>query len=188
MKKRNKIYFLHPYSGNGGADLSISRLINGLDLKKFEVDLLTLNKPKIKNRINVKVNYVRIRSKRILFAFNLINKHIKNDTEFEKKIFISNQNFANVACLLLLKIPSNLKLILFDRNHIDELIYFNNLIDFFKKKIIKILIKFLYKKADLIFTNSKISSRDLSHHIKYPVKTLYNPCFFRLYKTFVFVP
>lgn len=182
MKKKNKIYFFHPYSGSGGADLSISRLINGLDLKKFEVDVLTLNKPKIKNKINVKVNYMRILSKRTLFAFKLINKYIKNDVEFESKIFISNQNFANIACLLFLIKPSNLKLILFDRNHIDELIYFNNLIDFFKKKIIKILIKLLYKKADLIFTNSKISSRDLMDFIKFPVKTLYNPCFFRLYK------
>ncbi len=182
MKKKNKIYFFHPYSGTGGADLSISRLINGLNHNKFEVDFLTLNKPKIKNKIKKKINYKIIKSKRTFFAFKLINKYIQDDIKFKKKIFISNQNFANTISVLFLKKFSNLKLILFERNHIDELKYFKDLIDFFKKKIIKILIKMFYKKADLIFTNSKISSNDLSKYIKHPVKTLYNPCFFKLYK------
>ena len=39
MKNKIKIYFFHPYSGYGGADLSISRLINGLDDKNFLSDL-----------------------------------------------------------------------------------------------------------------------------------------------------
>ena len=33
--KKIKLYIFHPYSNVGGADLSISRLINNLDNKKI---------------------------------------------------------------------------------------------------------------------------------------------------------
>ena len=33
--KKIKLYFFHPYSRIGGADLSLSRLINNLDMKKL---------------------------------------------------------------------------------------------------------------------------------------------------------
>ena len=36
-KQKIKIYIFHPYSGEGGADLSISRLINGLNDKKYDI-------------------------------------------------------------------------------------------------------------------------------------------------------
>ena len=37
-----KIYFFHPYSGYGGADLSISRLISGIDLSKFDIEFINI--------------------------------------------------------------------------------------------------------------------------------------------------
>ena len=49
-KKKIKVYLFHPYSGKGGADLSISRLINGLNDKKYEIDFLSLNTPLIKKK------------------------------------------------------------------------------------------------------------------------------------------
>ena len=103
MTKKNKIYFFHPYSGKGGADLSISRLINGLDDKKYEIDFLSLNYPKIKKKIKHKINYKIINSNRTLFSFNEINKHIEKDKNYKKKIFISNQNFANSLSTIFLK-------------------------------------------------------------------------------------
>ena len=182
MTKKNKIYFFHPYSGKGGADLSISRLINGLDHKKYEIDFLSLNYPKIKKKIKHKINYKIINSNRTLFSFNEINNHIEKDKNFEKKIFISNQNFSNTLTTVFLKKKYNLKLILFERNHISELENYKNFSEFLKKNIIKILIKFFYKKADIVLTNSKSSSKDLRLLSNANVKTLYNPCFFKLYK------
>ena len=79
MKKKHKIYFFHPYSGKGGADLSISRLINGLDHNKFEIDFLSLNKPKIKNRINHKINYKVFKQKRTLYSIKHINEYISKE-------------------------------------------------------------------------------------------------------------
>ena len=182
MTKKNKIYFYHPYSGEGGADLSISRLINGLDHKKYEVDFLSLNYAKIRKKIKYKINYKIINSNRTFFSFNEINNYIEKDKNYKKKIFISNQNFANALSTVFLKKRYNLKLILFERNHISELENYKNFSELLKKNIIKLLIKFFYKKADIVLTNSKSSSRDLRLLSNANVKTLYNPCFFKLYK------
>ena len=44
--KKIKLYIFHPYSRIGGADLSLSRLINNLDLDKYSITFVTLQKPK----------------------------------------------------------------------------------------------------------------------------------------------
>ena len=54
MNTKYKIYIFHPYSKIGGADLSISRLINNLDQEYFEIDFIYLNKQKISNYLNKK--------------------------------------------------------------------------------------------------------------------------------------
>jgi len=182
LKKKIKIYFFHPYSGTGGADLSISRLINGLDYNKFEVDFLSLNNPKIQKKIKTKVKYTILKAKRTLFSMNEINRYILNDKKFDKKVLISNQSFANTISSIFLTKINGLKLVLFERNHVDELKFYRTYIDFFKKKIIKLLIKLFYRRADLIITNSTLSSKYLSKFLNLNVKTLHNPCFFKLYK------
>ena len=175
-----KIYFFHPYSGYGGADLSISRLISGIDLNKFDIEFISLNKANfIKKKIK-NIKFTQINSQRTFKAFKRIKQLIKNDKKYKKKIFVSNQYFANVLSLYFLRKFNNLKIILFERNHISELYNYFSLVDFFKKKLIKILIKFNYKKADLIITNSKESSSDLKKFSNSNVTTLYNPCFFGL--------
>ena len=53
LKKINLIIF-HPYSMIGGADKSLSRLINNLDHEKYEITFLTLSKPLIKKYLEKK--------------------------------------------------------------------------------------------------------------------------------------
>ncbi len=182
MKNKTKIYFFHPYSGYGGADLSISRLINGIDEKNFDIDFLSLNKAKIIKKINRKIRFKKISSQRTLFAFKQIINLIENDKRYKKKIFISNQYFANILTLIFLRKIQNLKIVIFERNHLSELSNYFGLKDFFKKKIIKLLIKNNYKKANLILTNSKESAEDLKRFVNANVLSIYNPCFFGLKK------
>ena len=85
MKNKIKIYFFHPYSGFGGADLSISRLINGLDSKYFDIDFLSINYPNISNKILKKIQYRRIYSSRTIFSFKKIRQIIENDKNYKKK-------------------------------------------------------------------------------------------------------
>ena len=178
MKNKTKIYFFHPYSGYGGADLSISRLINGLDDNYFDIDFLSINSPKLSKKIFKKIRYRKIDSSRTIFAFNHIKEIIKKDVNYNKKIFISNQYFANVLSIFFLKKLENLRVVVFERNHLSELSNYVNLKDLFKKIIIKFLVKIYYKKANLIISNSNESAHDLEKFINFKVLSLYNPCFF----------
>lgn len=179
FKKKIKIYVFHPYSGKGGADLSISRLINGLSDKKYEIDFLSLNTPLIKKKIFKKIKFIKINSSRTLFSFSKIINHINQDKKgYLKKIFISNQYFANILSVIFLKKIKNVKIVLLERNHIDEFKYYKDYIDFIKKKIIKFLIVFFYNKADKIIGNSYDLSKSLQKLIKTNVHTIYNPCYF----------
>ena len=69
----------------GGADLSISRLINGIDKKKYDIELITLNKPKIKTKIKSKIKYLQLKVDRTFLAFKLINNHIEKDKKYQRK-------------------------------------------------------------------------------------------------------
>ena len=59
----------------------------------------------------------------------------------------------------------DIKIVLLERNHIDELKYYKDFVDFVKK-IIKFLIVLLYKKADKIIGNSYDLSRSLQKLVK----------------------
>ena len=116
-----------------------------MDYNKFEVDFLSLNNPKIQKKIKTKVKYTILKAKRTLFSMNEINRYILNDKKFDKKVLISNQSFANTISSIFLTKINGLKLVLFERNHVDELKFYRTYIDFFKKKIIKLLIKLFYQ-------------------------------------------
>ena len=176
MNKKIKIYIFSPFSFIGGDTLSLSRLIKNLNPKIYDISFICLKKTKITNYLKNK-NYkiIKINSERTLFSINKIRLIIKNDLnkKFHKYIFISNQNYANIVSVLLLYKLPKIKLILIERNHIDEFKYQKT----FKNFIIKILIKYFYKKANVIIGISKILSKDLSNYINKKVITIYNPSF-----------
>lgn len=176
MKDKYKIYIYHPYSKIGGADLSISRLINNLDKKKFEIDFIYLNQQSLTKYLKKrKVNFIKIKSERSLFSIFKIRHYLKKDfsKNYKKYIFLSNQNFANILSFPILFKLNWIKHLLIERNHIDEFKYDSSI----KKKIIFFLMKYFYKRADAIIGISKKLSEDLSEHIKKKCITIYNPAF-----------
>ena len=60
-----------------------------------------------------------------------------------------------------MNLQKKLRLIAYERNHLNELNYYFNLKDIFKKNLLKLLIKLTYSKFDKVITNSKESSKDL---------------------------
>ena len=54
MINKYKIYIFHPYSQIGGADLSISRLINNLSEKEYDIDFIFLNKENLSKYLSKK--------------------------------------------------------------------------------------------------------------------------------------
>ena len=177
--KSNKIKLIifHPYSKIGGADKSLSRLINGLDSSKYEIIFLTLGKPYIKNYLKKKITIKKLKSSKTIFSIMKIRKILKSYSLDKKIIFFSNQNFANVVSFFILFSLPNIKHIVMERNHIDEFNYHNNYFDYFKKKTIFLLMKILYKNADLVIGNAEKLSSDLKKVTKCKVKTIYNPAY-----------
>lgn len=180
MTKINLIIF-HPYSNIGGADLSISKLINNLDHKKYKIEFVCLNQQKILRYTSKKIKIHLIKSSRTLFSIfkvrNIIKKNLKSD--FKKVIFLSNQNFANIiSYFITVGLEKKLKKIIIERNHISELYNYFSVKDFITKGLIKILMKFTYNNFDSIVGNSYELSRDLSSFIKLKVLNISNPVTF----------
>ena len=175
MKKNLNIFIFQPYPRFGGADRSIIRIINSINNATFTV--VSLKKCNYKKYLNKKVNYLRLNSSRSIFSVFELRKKINNIVKIsknKKNIFISNQHFANVISVLSLQNIKNLKLILIDRNHLNELKNYDNLIRLLKNKILLFLIKFTYKKANAIVGISKELCKDLSEYIGKKVFLIYN--------------
>jgi glycosyltransferase involved in cell wall biosynthesis len=179
---KKHLIFFHPYSNIGGADNSLAKLISSLDDKKYEFTFISLNKsilPKLLNK-RVKIKFIKLNTARTIFSLfkirNIIKIILKKKNNI-KNIIISNQNFANIIIYFALYKIKKIKIIFIERNHLDELKFFNNLKDFLKKKIIFILIKFIYKKIDLIIGISKKLCIDLKKLTNAKVKLIYNPAF-----------
>ena len=176
IMKKIKLYIFHPYSRIGGADLSLSRLINNLDTKKYSITFITLEKPSISYYLKNKIKIHIIKKKRTIYSIFEIRKLINNSrNNFSKIIFISNQHFANITSVLALININWVKLILIERNNPIELDYSNKL----KDKIIKILIKITYRFSNTIIAISKELGKDLEKLCNKKVITIYNPSFDR---------
>ena len=176
QSKKIKLFIFQPYPKFGGADRSIIKLINGLD--NNDITLISLQKCNYNKYLNKKIKYKLLKSKRTIFSIPILRDYIKNEirkNRDKKNIIISNQNFANIATIISLNNLNNIKKILIERNHLDELSFFYNLKDFFKKKIMLILIKIYYSKSDAVVGISKKLSLDLQKFINSKVITIYNP-------------
>lgn len=172
MNNKIKLYIFHPYSKIGGADLSISRLIDGLS-SKYDIDFICLKKNNLK--IEKKIKIIEINCTRTIYSVKHIRNYIKKDKKnnYKKYIFLSNQNFANILTFIILFNLNWVKKILIERNHISELNYNKNI----KNLIIKFFMKFLYKRANMVIGISKKLSSDLSKYCNCKVKTIYNPAY-----------
>ena len=180
MSNKIKLVFFHPYSYLGGADNSLRRLIENIDLKKYSITFLSLNKSYLKKILNKKIEFKQLKANRTLFAIQEIREILNNlerKKNFKKIILISNQNFANIVASFCVEKNSQVKSIFIDRNHLDELSFHKNYVDKIKKKIIKILIKFRYPKADGVIGTSKKLSKDLANHINKKVIAIYSPSY-----------
>lgn len=176
MHNKTLIICLHPYSDMGGATNKIIQMLNSLNKKNYEIIYIYIKK-NFKLNLNSNIKTIKLKNKRMLFSFFeikriLFNYHKKN---FKKKIFISNQNYSNSLTYFLTKDFKEFKSILIERNHLDELYYYNSIQDYLKKNIIKLFMKFTYKNASKIIGNTKKLSKDLSAFVNSKVKMIYSP-------------
>ena len=160
MNKQRHIYFFLPNFSIGGAGNSIFNICKSLSNKEYSIKVISIGKNSYKNllkKLGVKV--IELKSKRSILAIFEIYCYLKKITQNKKIIFVSNINYANVLSCLILKRLSNLKLIIIERTPFQELEIYKNFFDFFKKKLILLMAKLFYKKANYIIGNSyRVSS------------------------------
>jgi hypothetical protein len=181
--KKNLIFFLPNFS-KGGAGNSIIRLCEKLDKKKYNIYIISIGINSYKNRINKFCKQIyELNFKRTLFSFFHVRKIVIEIISHNKNtIFISNINYANVLSIIFLRNIANLKIVLVERTSINELDIYFSLKDFIKKKIIKILMMYYYKKADKIIANSKTVAKLLRNLINKKTFYIYPPSIEKVYK------
>ena len=177
--KINLIFFLSEFVA-GGAGNSIFRLCCKLPKKRYQVSVISLNKCFYKNELKkIGVNVYEIASFRTLFGFfklKSLTKKIISKNLSTKNIFLSNINYSNVLTMLFLR-NMNMKICLIERTPLEELSIYYNFIDFFKKNVIKFLIRLTYKNADLCIANSNYISKKFNEKYKLKFKTIFPPSF-----------
>ena len=177
--KINLIIFISEFN-LGGAGNSIFKLCRYLPKKIFKISVICLKKCSYKKELlKNNINVFEIKKSRTLFAMknvrNIVEKLI-NKKNFKKNIFLSNIYYSNILSILFLR-DLNLKIILVERTPYQELEIYYNLFNYLKKNIIKLLIYFTYKKADLCISNSKYISKAYNKKYNLNFKTIYPPSF-----------
>ena len=175
--KINLIFFLSEFN-LGGAGNSIFKLCKNLPKKKFNINVLCLNKCFYKSELKkCGISVYEIKSNKTIFAMpkireitkTLINNRYKN-------IFVSNIYYSNILSILFLR-SLNMKMILIERTPFEELFIYYGLIDKLKKMIIKILIRFTFYKADACISNSKFITQKYNKYYNLKFKTIFPPSF-----------
>jgi glycosyltransferase involved in cell wall biosynthesis len=180
---KNLIFFL-PVFKKGGAGNSIFRLCQKIDLKRYNLFIISIGNNEYKKKFfkySNKIQIIELKSKKTISSFFILKKLVKNIiNNMNQTIFISNQHYANVVSLLALRNIKNLKIIIIDRIDISELSRFYNVPSYIKNRIILILIKYLYKYADKIISNSKSAKKDIQKFTKANVINICPPSLVRL--------
>ncbi len=161
-KKQKRLVFFLPNFDEGGAAESILKLTKFLTKSNFSILIISLGKNYYKKnfkKINCEV--IELKSTKVFFSIFKLRKIMINEINknFNKIIFISNINYANIISLISATNLDKIKIILTERSSISELNYSDNLIGNIKNKLIYILAKFLYRFSDLVITNSKFEKK-----------------------------
>jgi glycosyltransferase involved in cell wall biosynthesis len=182
--KINLIFFL-PSFIRGGAAFSIYKLCKNLNKKLYKIHILCLGKCELKNELKKHTETItELNLNRVYKTFFFLNKFtqkIYNKNKY-KTIFISNHHYANVISAMSIVKSKKIKLILTERTSIEQLKISYGLLDLIKKNLILLLVKFTYKKANLVIANSKRESNDIKLFCKCKTKFIYPPSFNKFIK------
>ena len=180
--KINLIIFLSEFN-LGGAGNSLFKLCKKLSKKKFCISVICLNKCYYKkDLLKIGISVHEINSSKTIFAMPKIKKLlIKLIDSRKKNIFLSNIYYSNILSILFLR-SLKIKLIIVERTPFQELSIYYGVIDFLKKSIMKLLIRYTYFKADYCISNSTYISEAYNNYYNLKFKTIHPPSFKKLNK------
>lgn len=163
INQKIELIFFLPNFSSGGAGKSITELCEKIDKKKFTITVICLGKCFYKNRlVRVCKKIYELGVNKTFYAQIIIYRILRLEfKDFKKVIFISNLYYCNALTLLVQRKLKNVSYILTERTPFEELRIYFSFLDFIKKKIIKLILKLSYHKADLIIANSKKTRDDI---------------------------
>jgi glycosyltransferase involved in cell wall biosynthesis len=170
MKNSNsKISFFISSFRGGGAERVFLNLTNGFVKRGFDVDLILAQKegPYLKN-VSEKVNIIDLKSKRILFSVPSFIKYLRK--EKPNYLFSTLTHVNIIACLTKIIFRPKTKVVIRQANYLSSS----------RNKVIKLLVKIFYNRADKIIAISKGVKKDLISKFKVEpkkIKVIYNPIF-----------
>lgn len=175
----NLIFFL-PVFKFGGAANSVVRLCKALSKKKYNIHIISIGTCDYKkNLINENLKFYELKKRKTLFLLiklhNIVKKIISENKG--KNIFVSGHHYANVASIIALRSIKNIKLFVVERTDIEELRIYYSFFKYLKNMIIYFLVVNLYKKADVIISNSAGAKKDLEKICKHKVVHIHPPSF-----------
>ena len=178
MKKKHIIFFLANFN-QGGAGKSIVNLCLNLDKKKYDISIICLNRCYYKPILLKKnINVIEINKKKVLYAISELNRIIKFYIIKNKKIiFVSNLFYTNALVSLFIKRKKNVKIVFTERTPLQELFIYFGFKDFIKKIIIRNILRFNYKRANIIIANSKKTANDIKIFSGSETTHIYPPSF-----------
>ena len=177
----NLIFFLPKFSYNG-AGSSTFRLCKNLNKKKYKINIISLGKNAYKKDLEkIGCRVYEIKYTRVFRSMFVILPLVKKiyDNSMNKNIFISAHHHANAFSIIFLRKLRNLRIIGIERSDISELQIFNNIKDYIKNKLIYLLVRIYYKKANLIISNSKSGKKDLIQICNAKVINIPSPSFIK---------
>jgi glycosyltransferase involved in cell wall biosynthesis len=179
MKKKNekeRIIFFLPVFTFGGASESILKLSKFLIHQDYSISLISIGKNVYKNYLKkIGCDVIELNTKRAIFSIITLRALIKKDLKaYSKIILISNIHYANIVSLISSFKLKNVKTVLTERSSLSELFIYNDFPKFLKNRIIYYLVKFFYKYANLVITNSKFEKNFMKKFIHINnIKTIY---------------
>lgn len=178
MKKKKLAIFVNSM-GRGGAEKVVFLLAKQL-CHDFEIHLLVFDKQAIEFDIPPDIKIVQVgrysKSLRAALLFNIflyapfVKRYLKANDITVLLSFLSRPALT-AGVVKWLGWKGNL--VICERTMTSAYYYSNNLAD----RTVRFLVKRLYKKADLIITNSKLNEQDLqkTFGLTNPILTIYNP-------------
>lgn len=178
-----KIAFFHPYFAFGGVEKTNIRLSQYFRSLGYEVDFVSISFTEhFKEEINMLgIETVKLDAKRTIQAIPELRRYmIAQKNSCEQFFFISCQNFANLISVVATpRKRVGLKLILSERLHPDEFKYNGKQ---HKGKVILLLMRYLYKRADAVVANSKETADEIERITGVRARYIYNPTLTGNYK------
>jgi glycosyltransferase involved in cell wall biosynthesis len=176
--KINLIIFISEFN-RGGAGNSLFKMCKYLPKNIFNISIICLNKCEYKKELqNLKIKLFQIKSKKTIFAMQKVKKITQAliSNKYKKNIFLSNIYYTNILTILFLR-NLKMKIILIERTPFQELSIYFNWRDYFKKILMKFLINFTYRYADLCISNSSFISREYNKRYNLNFKTIFPPSY-----------